>query len=74
MSEIFYVLIGYAVGIIVCLILCRPMKSFDEGYKAAKEFYSDWHKGFNIGWNCAFRAIKTIADTEYNKYKQEINE
>lgn len=46
-------LVGYAIGIVVAIILMRPMKSWQEGYDSAKEMYSDWNKGFDVGFSAA---------------------
>ena len=48
-------LIGYAIGIVVAIILMRPMKNWQEGYDSAKEMYSDWNKGFDQGFEAARR-------------------
>ena len=55
---------------------CNPKKSWEEGYTAAKEMYTDWEDGFNRGfksakslpydsgfedgWNAAFEVIRSI--------------
>lgn len=46
-------LAGYAIGVVVAIILMRPMKNWQEGYDSAKEMYSDWNKGFDQGFEAA---------------------
>lgn len=46
-------LVGYAIGIVVAIILVRPMKNWQEGYDSAKEMYSDWDNGFDTGFSAA---------------------
>lgn len=44
--------IGVAVGI--GSTLCIAMKSWKEGYDAAKNTYSDWSKGFDTGYDAGY--------------------
>lgn len=53
---------GYVIGAGLCLILCHPNKMFKDGYKAAKKHYGDWQKGFEYGWDAAFKAIRMVAE------------
>ena len=62
MNEVLMFLLGYALGQMTFFLVFRPFKSWQEGYDAAKEQYTDWEDGFSAGWNDAFKAIKAIAD------------
>lgn len=57
-----YVCVGYLAGFIISVILFRPLKSWQEGYDAAKKEYGDWRKGFDKGFNAAA--------SYYTDYKQ----
>ena len=51
--NIFLISCGCFASSIITYFLCHPMRSFKEGYDAAKEHYSDWRKGFNQGFDAA---------------------
>lgn len=48
-----YLTAAYFVGVGVAVLIMRPMKSWQEGYDAAKKMYSDWNKGFDQGFEAA---------------------
>lgn len=52
----------FLLGVAITLSATRPFRSWDEGYEYAKEYYSDWNRGFDDGWNAACVAIKDIAE------------
>ena len=59
--------IGVLVGVIVTIIVTRPLQAWKEGYDAAKANYSDWDKGFEAGWDGAFKQMEKIARTWNNR-------
>lgn len=59
--------IGILTGVIVTIGATRPLKAWKEGYDAAKANYSDWDKGFDAGWNGAFRQMEKIAKEWNNR-------
>ena len=63
MHDLILIFISYGLGVAVSVFLFRPLKSFNEGYEAAKKFYTDWDKGFDDGFNHAFVAMEEIAHT-----------
>jgi len=52
----------YILGVAATLLATRPFRAWNEGYECAKEFYSDWHRGFDDGWDAAITAMKSIAE------------
>lgn len=48
-----YVCVGYLAGFIISVILFRPLKSWQDGYDAAKTTYNSWDKGFSAGYDAA---------------------
>lgn len=67
--------IGYLIGVAVAWYVCRPMKTFNDGwnngYESAKKFYGDWHRGFNEGWETAFKKVDEALFTPIEKIKGE---
>ena len=63
--------IAYLIGFAVGCIAARPMKSWQEGYDAAKDFYGDWDKGFNAGWDGAFKTLSLTTRKQYNEEKEK---
>lgn len=53
MTEILKILIPYLSGMIVTFLMFHPLKEWEDGYKVAKERYSNWHLGFDEGFKCA---------------------
>ena len=62
---------GALVGAIVTIIVTRPLQAWKEGYDAAKANYSDWDKGFEAGWNEAFKQMEKIAREWNNREVEE---
>lgn len=55
-------IIGYLIGCAVTWYVCEPIKSFNDGYNAAKEFYHDFERGFNAGWDMSADRINEKID------------
>lgn len=53
MIELIKILLPYALGVVCTAIMFHPMKTWHEGYNAAKQFYDDWNRGFERGWDTA---------------------
>ena len=53
MIELLIFLSGYAVGVLFSVILCQPMKNWQDGYDTAKKHYDNWDKGFDEGYSAA---------------------
>lgn len=51
---------GYLIGVAAAFAIIRPMKEWENGYKTAKEFFGDYKRGFDdgfeAGWNSAIDA------------------
>ena len=73
--------VAYLIGAFVSYKICDPMQywesgdnsakdyysgSFDRGYNAAKDIYSDWDRGFDEGWDACSRKVLEICE-EYKK-------
>ena len=71
MSATIAYFFGVFVGVVVTIIVTRPMKSWQDGYNTAKEHYSDWEKGFHAGWDGAFRQIEHIARAWNNRKEKQ---
>ena len=72
MIEIIIIgLIGYLIGAAVSWYVCKPMKAFTDGYNYAKDFYGDFERGFNAGWESAFKAIDEALFTPIEKLGKE---
>lgn len=62
---------GALVGVAITIVITRPLKSWRDGYNTAKEHYSDWEKGFNDGYDAAFRQIeKNVREWNNREAKQ----
>lgn len=61
MNPVLSALIGYGIGVLVSVLLFRPIKSYKDGFEAAEKFYKDWDGGFRSGWDAAFRQMEKIA-------------
>ena len=61
MNPVLLVLIGYGIGLLVSVLLFRPIKSYKDGFDAAAKFYKDWDDGYHTGWDAAFRQMERIA-------------
>lgn len=61
MNNVFLVLIGYGIGLLVSVLLFRPKKTYDDGFKTAEKFFKDWDDGYQTGWDSAFRQMERIA-------------
>ena len=48
--------IGVVLG--VGLTMHDAVKSWEEGYYAAKNTYSDWSKGFDAGYDAGYKQCK----------------
>ena len=53
MIELIKILLPYILGVVCTAIMFQPMKTWQEGYNAAKQFYGDWERGFDQGWEIA---------------------
>lgn len=66
-------MIGYFIGAIVSWYVCKPGKSFQKGWNAAKQHYGNYERGFNDGWDaCASSKITNDALDKYFKNKYGI--
>ena len=74
MDDLILVLLGYIIGIIVSWLIFRPMKSFNAGIELAKKTYGDWEKGFDTGWDAAFKHMETIARAWNERERGESDE
>lgn len=55
---VFY-MIGALIGAGLSWYEFDPGKTWDEGYEAAKETYSNWSKGFDAGWYSAIEYMQS---------------
>lgn len=62
MTELLILLSGYAVGVLFSVIICQPMKNWQDGYDTAKKHYDNWDKGFDEGWHCAEKRLTEDKD------------
>lgn len=53
MIELIKILLPYILGMVCMGLMFPPMKDWQEGYNAAKQFYGDWGRGFDRGWETA---------------------
>lgn len=53
MREFLAILIPYLFGCVTSYLMFQPMKQFEDGYKRAKEHYSNWNRGFDEGFAAA---------------------
>ena len=57
---VIYGIISYLFGAALSWYLCKPLRAFQEGYNAAKDFYGNYDRGFNDGWKSAFTEIDKV--------------
>lgn len=67
-------IIGYLIGVAACWYVCRPMKTFNEGwengYESAKKIYEDWDRGFSDGWDAGWEtAFKKVDEALFQPLK-----
>lgn len=53
LKVILLCVLSYAFGAAVSIIVAHPGKAFDAGWKAAKEMFSDYDRGFQNGIEAA---------------------
>ena len=53
-ADVGFLLGGYVFGVVVCWLIFRPSKAFNDGFRAARAFFSDWHKGFHQGFESGY--------------------
>ena len=70
MNDFVLVIIGYFLGIIVSFLLFRPIKSFNDGYDAAKKFYNNWNQAYDDGFYAGIKAMEEIAH-DYTRRKND---
>lgn len=58
MMELYYSIAGYIFGAIAVWIICKPGKSFEEGWEAARKIYSNWGRGFQDWFEAGWEAAK----------------
>ena len=58
MIELIKILLPYILGVVCTAIMFQPMKNWQEGYNAAKQFYGDRESGFDRGWETAKKVFK----------------
>lgn len=60
--NIFFYVVGSAVGALITWQEINPKKLISETYKKASEDFSDYEKWFTKGWDAAFATIKQLAE------------
>ena len=64
MSGFLLLLVGYISGIGFSLIMFRPMQNWMDGYDTAKQFYGDWHRGFDDGYKAGWERALVLKKEE----------
>ena len=60
--NIFFYIVGSAVGALITWQEINPKKIISETYKKASEDLGDYEKWFTNGWDAAFATIKQLAE------------
>lgn len=70
-GHLIAVVVGLILGSMItfCVMWKPTEKGFREGWKRAKEMFSDWDQGFSDGWNSCFKLLENIIKEKKNADK-----
>ena len=73
MSSLLVYIIGVAVGAIVMWCITKPVKTYSQGWDAAKDLYNNWDKGYKLGFDdglyWGYLLALGVKDTEEDNLK-----
>lgn len=58
MIVVLQILIPYLTGVMFAGWLFKPLRTWQEGYDAAKKYYSNWNDGFDQGYKLAQKTFQ----------------
>ena len=67
--NLIMLVVGMVAGSVITWSITKPMKSWQEGYDAAKKTYSNWDKGFHVGFDAARDHYTDYAQGYYDGWK-----
>ena len=68
--NLIMLVVGMIAGTVITWSVVEPMKSWHEGYEAAKKTYDNWDKGFSVGFDAARDHYTDYAQGYYDGWKR----